>query len=108
MSRLNRIGIGTGGTPRAILVFACAAHFMHHVLVSLYLTLVLTLTDVIPGVDTGYTRLGLDGAVHLRYILLDLGPDHNLLIEVSSPDEAHWSEFVAAAMPVIESFEIGR
>lgn len=44
MNRLNRIGIGSGGTPRAILFFACAAHFMHHVLVSLYLTLVLTLT----------------------------------------------------------------
>jgi MFS family permease len=34
----------TGGTPRTVLGFACAAHFMHHVLVSLYLTLVLTLT----------------------------------------------------------------
>lgn len=44
MNRLARIGVGTGGTPGAILVFACAAHFMHHVLVSLYLTLVLTLT----------------------------------------------------------------
>lgn len=44
MSRLNRIGIGSGGTPHAILFFACAAHFMHHVLLSLYLTLVLTLT----------------------------------------------------------------
>jgi len=44
MSRLNRIGIGSGGTPRAILFFACAAHFLHHVLLSLYLTLVLTLT----------------------------------------------------------------
>lgn len=44
MSRLRQLGIGTGGTPRAILFFACAAHFMHHVLVSLYLTLVLTLT----------------------------------------------------------------
>jgi len=44
MSRLNRIGIGSGGTPRTILTFACGAHFMHHVLVSLYLTLVLTLT----------------------------------------------------------------
>lgn len=44
MSRLNRIGIGSGGTPRAILFFASAAHFMHHVLLSLYLTLVLTLT----------------------------------------------------------------
>jgi MFS family permease len=41
---LNRIGIGSGGTPKTILVFACAAHFMHHVLLSLYLTLVLTLT----------------------------------------------------------------
>jgi FSR family fosmidomycin resistance protein-like MFS transporter len=44
MSRLNRIGIGSGGTPHAILFFACAAHFLHHVLLSLYLTLVLTLT----------------------------------------------------------------
>lgn len=41
---LNRIGIGSGGTPRTILFFACAAHFLHHVLLSLYLTLVLTLT----------------------------------------------------------------
>lgn len=44
MSPLARIGVGTGGTPGTILFFACAAHFMHHVLVSLYLTLVLTLT----------------------------------------------------------------
>lgn len=44
MSPLARIGIGTGGAPGPILFFACAAHFMHHVLVSLYLTLVLTLT----------------------------------------------------------------
>ena len=41
--RLNRIGIGTGGAPVPVLFFACAAHFMHHVLVSLYLTLVITL-----------------------------------------------------------------
>ena len=41
--RLNRIGIGTGGAPAPVLFFACAAHFMHHVLVSLYLTLVITL-----------------------------------------------------------------
>ncbi len=44
MSRLNRIGIGSGGAPRVILFFTCAAHFLHHILVSLYLTLVLTLT----------------------------------------------------------------
>ena len=44
MSPLKRLGIGAGGAPRAVLFFACAAHFMHHVLVSLYLTLVLTLT----------------------------------------------------------------
>ena len=44
MSRLNRIGIGSGGTPHTILFFAAAAHFLHHVLLSLYLTLVLTLT----------------------------------------------------------------
>lgn len=44
MNRLARIGVGTGGAPGPILFFACTAHFMHHVLVSLYLTLVLTLT----------------------------------------------------------------
>lgn len=44
MSPLKRLGIGSGGAPRAVLFFACAAHFMHHVLLSLYLTLVLTLT----------------------------------------------------------------
>jgi MFS family permease len=44
MSPLKRLGIGSGGTPRTVLFFACAAHFMHHVLVSLYLTLVLMLT----------------------------------------------------------------
>ena len=44
MSPLNRIGIGSGGAPRPILFFAAAAHFLHHVLLSLYLTLVLTLT----------------------------------------------------------------
>lgn len=43
-AKLNSIGIGSGGTPRPILFFACAAHFMHHVLVSLFLTLVLMLT----------------------------------------------------------------
>lgn len=44
ISRLNRIGIGTGGAPLPVLFFACAAHFMHHVLVSLFLTLVISLT----------------------------------------------------------------
>ncbi len=44
MSRLNRIGIGSGGAPHSILFFTCAAHFLHHIMVSLYLTLVLTLT----------------------------------------------------------------
>ena len=46
MNRLSKIGIGSGGTPRSILFFTCAAHFLHHVLVSLFLTLVLSLTKV--------------------------------------------------------------
>lgn len=46
MKRLSNIGIGSGGTPRSILFFTCAAHFLHHVLVSLFLTLVLSLTKV--------------------------------------------------------------
>lgn len=39
----SRIAAASGGAPGVVLFFACAAHFMHHVLVSLYLTLVLTL-----------------------------------------------------------------
>ena len=42
--RFNRMGIGSGGAPVPVLFFACAAHFMHHVLVSLFLTLVISLT----------------------------------------------------------------
>jgi len=45
MSALARLGIGAGGAPRTVIFFAAAAHFLHHVLLSLYLTLVLTLSD---------------------------------------------------------------
>lgn len=51
---LSRVGIGSGGTPRTILFYACAAHFLHHVLVSLFLTLVLSLTF---EWSTGYAEL---------------------------------------------------
>ncbi len=54
LERLNRIGIGTGGAPVPVLFFACAAHFMHHVLVSLFLTLVITL---VVEWERGYAEL---------------------------------------------------
>jgi hypothetical protein len=45
---------------------------------------------------------------HMRYILLDLGSGHNLLIEVRAPDQASWDEFIPAAMPIVDSFEFVR
>ncbi len=42
---------------------------------------------------------------HARYILLDLGKGHNLLIEIKAPDEASWDDLVEAAMPIVESFQ---
>jgi hypothetical protein len=63
-------------------------------------------TDTCPQLSLGEGG-GVALTAHSRYILLDLGPDHTMLIKVFGPDEARSSEIVAAALPVIESFEIG-
>ncbi len=65
----------------------------------------LTLTQG-PGASAsagGSLFLGGDG--HARYILLDVGGGHNVLIGIDAPDEASWNDLVAAAMPVIETFQ---
>lgn len=43
MSPRGTFRIGLGGTPRPVMAFAAAAHFLHHVVTSLYFTLVLML-----------------------------------------------------------------
>jgi hypothetical protein len=48
------------------------------------------------------------GDGHARYIALDLSPQHNLLIAVSAPDEASFTDITEAAMPIIESFQFER
>jgi hypothetical protein len=64
-----------------------------------------TFTDPVPDPNGyGFLRIGLDGDTHSRYILLDLGNGHNLLINVSAPDQASWSELVQASMPIINTF----
>ena len=40
---------------------------------------------------------------HARYIVLDVGGGHNMLIEVGAPDQATWDEFIQAAMPIVDS-----
>ena len=50
----------------------------------------------------------LEGNAHARYILLELGAAHTLLIEITGPDEASWNDLVQAAMPIVETFEFTR
>lgn len=40
-----------------------------------------------------------------RYVILDLPGDHNLLIDVTTPDQQSFDEFVPAAMPIIDAFQ---
>jgi hypothetical protein len=48
------------------------------------------------------------GNERARYILLDLGDDRAMLIDVQAPDELTWDSLVLEAMPVIETFEFMR
>lgn len=50
----------------------------------------------------------LEGDTHSRYILLEFGAAHTLLIEISAPDEASWNDLVQAAMPIVETFQFTR
>jgi hypothetical protein len=66
-----------------------------------------TFTDPVPlpagqGV---FVRTLIEAGARARYVLLDLGAGHNLLIEVSAPDTTAFYEFASAAMPVLESFQ---
>lgn len=53
-------------------------------------------------------NLSLAGQTAERYILLDRGDGQVLLINVEVPDKATWDAVMAAAMPIIESFEFAR
>jgi len=50
----------------------------------------------------------LAGDERARFILLELGDDRALLIDVEAPDEATWDSLILEAMPVIETFEFMR
>jgi hypothetical protein len=50
----------------------------------------------------------LEGNAHSRYILLEFGQAHTLLIEISAPDEVSWNDLVQAGMPIVETFEFTR
>jgi hypothetical protein len=70
--------------------------------------IVFTFTDRIVTADGNLIRDNLAGESHSRYILLDLGGGHNLLIEVGAPDKASWDDLVQAAMPIVNSFQFTR
>jgi len=70
--------------------------------------IVFTFTDRVPVADSPFVRDTLLGDAHSRYILLDLGGGHNLLIEVGAPDKASWEDLVQAAMPIVNSFQFTR
>ena len=68
--------------------------------------IVMTFADPAPLPQGGvFVREAIEGEGHARYILLDVGKGHNLLIEISAPDKASWDDLVQAAMPVVESMQ---
>jgi hypothetical protein len=48
------------------------------------------------------------GQTRDRYVLLDRGDGQTLLIQVQAPDNETWDAVIAAAMPIVESFEFIR
>jgi hypothetical protein len=69
---------------------------------------VFTFTDPVDSPNKVFIRDALEGDAHSRYILLEFGAAHTLLIEISAPDEASWNDLVQAAMPIVETFEFTR
>ena len=69
---------------------------------------VFTFTDPVDSPSKVFIRDVLEGNAHSRYILLEFGAAHTLLIEISAPDEASWNDLVQAAMPIVETFEFTR
>ncbi len=57
---------------------------------------------------SGTPSTPLRGNAHSRFILLEFGAAHTLLIEISAPDEASWNDLVQAAMPIVETFQFTR
>jgi hypothetical protein len=64
-------------------------------------------TDVSTFVDAGSGDVSatLGGKTRERYILLDRGDGQTLLIDVEAQDNATWTAVLAAAMPVVNTFE---
>jgi hypothetical protein len=69
---------------------------------------VYTFTDPVDSPVKVFIRDSLEGNAHARYILLEFGLAHTLLIEISAPEEASWNDLVQAAMPIVQSFEFAR
>jgi hypothetical protein len=54
-----------------------------------------------------YVNTGVDGAdvtTRLRMIFLDIGHGDTVAVEIAAADPARWDDYVAGAMPIVESF----
>jgi hypothetical protein len=69
---------------------------------------VFTFTDRVDAPVKVHIRNVLEEDAHSRYILLEFGAAHTLLIEISAPDEASWNDLVQAAMPIVQTFQFTR
>jgi hypothetical protein len=67
--------------------------------------LVSTFTDSDPGEGFDW-NIGAGSKV--RYILLDLGSDRTLLVDIEADTVAHWDDLIAGAMTVVNSFQFSR
>ena len=48
---------------------------------------------------------GLLGDGRMRLVILPLGPDRALLIDIEAADKAAWDALLPEAMPVVDSFQ---
>ncbi len=54
-----------------------------------------------------YVNTGVDGAdvtTRLRMVFLDIGHGDTVAVEIAAADPARWDDYVARAMPIVESF----
>ena len=70
---------------------------------------IFTFADPEPGPHGWvFIRDFIEEDAHARIILLDISTGHNLLIEVTAPDEASFNELTQAAMPIINSMAFSQ
>jgi hypothetical protein len=65
-------------------------------------------SSVLTFTDADGSNIAVFSETRDRYVVLDRGDGESLVIIVQAPDDATWGALMAAAMPIVESFEFSR